>query len=93
MPLAVLPYRGEMADRFAEVREIQDRIVALGLEFDRSLLRPWPWGCGRRRQIREEITAQFALLDAAMAKAEAAAPKRRSDPFRRAVSVRYEPPG
>ena len=79
-----------MADRFAELREIEGRVAALVAEHDRGLF--LPWRMRRRRQIRRELRELFPALAAAY-ETGAARPPGRRDPFPCAVSVRYEPPG
>ena len=77
-----------MADRFAELHEIEGRVAALIAEHDRGLF--LPWRMRRRRQIRRELRELVPAMEAAWEKG-AARPARRRDPFRHAVSVRYDP--
>ncbi len=79
-----------MADRWAEVRGIEDQIAALVAEYDRGLF--LPWRMRRRRQIRRELRRLLPVMEAAFAEAAEAVPRKgRKDAFGRAVSVRYEP--
>ena len=77
-----------MADRFAELHAIERQVAALVAEHDRGLF--LPWRARRRRQIRRELRELVPAMEAAY-ETGAARPPRRRDPFRRAVTVRYEP--
>lgn len=72
-----------MADRWAEVREIENQIAARIVDDD--LLRPWLRRCWR---LRRELRELFAALETAFAKAEAQGPRKA---FMRGLGVRYDP--
>ena len=61
-----------MADRWAEIREIEGQIVAKIVEHDRLLLFPWRWP--RCAQLRREIRDLEPVLAAAFESAETRPP-------------------